>query len=530
VALEETHAGNVDSSHLNSERVSSRYVVTLGAQVFRLLLSLISATVVPRALGPAIYGNYSFLLSTSAALRGVFDTGTQQAFFTFSSRERASGSLTQLYALVLGAQFAIALAIIGLAAVTGKTQWLWHAQRLDQIVLVTVLDWLLFLAVALQQLGDSKGRTTYQQLAGAAVALLTVVGLVLLHVTDSLNFYSFVLLSAAGAALNCAILIYRMLVVNRALFWDGVLRVGDYAARWWRFTRPLMVLQYYLPVVAYLGLYLIQRWYGSEEQGYYALALQWCAFAMVFTNSGVWIFWREVAHHTAAQDLQTAGRIYQQFSRLFFFLALVLSCWLSASSGLLVQVVAGERFRAASGVLAIMAFYPVSQTIGQLTMVSLKAMERTSSYARWTLALSVPDVLLTYFLLAPASAPVPGLHLGAVGLATKTVVYGLLSVQVYDWLNCRFLGIRYTAILGRRITATLTVGAIALILLGVGGPFLRVIGVGSTMALVLSSCAYGLVIAIAMWLRPGLAGLTRMQLIRGMSSLRQVVNPDRSAI
>ena len=43
-----------------------------------------------------------------------------------------------------------------LAALTGKIDWLWHKQRLDQIVLVTMLDWALFLALSLQQLGDTK--------------------------------------------------------------------------------------------------------------------------------------------------------------------------------------------------------------------------------------------------------------------------------------------------------------------------------------------------------------------------------------
>jgi O-antigen/teichoic acid export membrane protein len=511
----------VTSDELKPESVRSRYAVTLGAQVFRLLLSLVSATVVPRALGPALYGNYSFLLSTSTTLRGVLDNGTQQAFFTFSSQQRASGSLTRLYALVLCVQFSIVLAFIGLAGAAGKTGWLWHAQRLDQIFLVTLLDWLVFLALSLQQLGDSKGLTAYQQLTGAAVALLGIAGLLLLRATGTLGFYSFIWLSLGTAALNCVILVYRLLVVNRALFWSGVLSVRDYAARWWRFTRSLILLQYYLPLVAYLGLYLIQQWYGSEEQGYYALALQWCAFAMVFTNSGVWIFWREVAHHAAARDLQVAAGIYQKFSRVFFLLALVLSCWLSASSGLLVQLVAGERFHAAAGVLAIMAFYPVSQTLGQLTMVSLKAMERTGSYARWSVVLSIPDVLLTYLLLAPSTAAVPGLHLGALGLAIKTAVYGFISVQLYDWLNCHFLGIRYAVVLGHRIVALVTIGVIALVFLAAGAALLRGAGAGAIGALALSSGAYALAVAATLWLQPGLAGLSRVQLLSGIGLLRR---------
>ena len=113
----------------------------------------------------------------------------------------------------------------------------------------------------------------------------------------------------------------------------------------------------------------------------------------------------------------------------------------------------------------------------------------------------------TYFW--PRRAHGPGLHLGAVVLALKTAVYGLVSVQVYDWLNCHFLGIRYAAILGRRISAIVTVGVIAGALLGVGGPLLRRSGIGTITALGLSSCAYALMIAASIWLYPGLAGLTR---------------------
>ena len=284
-------------------------------------------------------------------------------------------------------------------------------------------------------------------------------------------------LNLAGALTICGALIYRFLIRNRALFWGGAIEARRYAQRWWRFASPLILPQYYLPVVAWVGLYLIQRWYGSAEQGYYALALQWSAFAMLFTTSGVWIFWREVAHH-AVQDLQHTAAVYEKFSGLFFFLALVLSWGLSAGSALLVQVVAGERFRPAAAVLAVMAFYPISQTINQLTAASMKATERTRSYARWSVVLSVPDLLLTYLLLAPATAAVPGLHLGAMGMAIRTALFGLITAEVYDWLNCRFLRIRYARVLVRKSVATAAVAALAILLLRAGGAWLVSMGLG----------------------------------------------------
>jgi hypothetical protein len=198
-----------------------------------------------------------------------------------------------------------------------------------------------------------------------------------------------------------------------------------------------------------------------------------------------------------------------------------LAFWLSTSSALLVQIVAGARFRAAGSVLAIMAFYPVSQAMNQLAIASLKATEHTASYARWTVLSSIPELLLTYLLLAPSSAPVPGMQLGAIGMAIKTACYGLLVAQVYDWLNCRFLGIPYAGALGRRALAVLAVGADAAVLMGAGRLWLQRAGVQQLEALLVCSVGYAAVIVLMVWLWPGLAGLSRAQILRGIGTLRR---------
>jgi O-antigen/teichoic acid export membrane protein len=360
------------------------------------------------------------------------------------------------------------------------------------------------------------------------VSLVTLAGLVVLRFSGRLDFYSYVWLNLAGALLICTVLIHRFLIRRREQFWSGALGLRHYVRRWWRFARPLILPQYYLPVVGWLGLYLIQSWYGSAEQGYYALALQWSAFAMVCTSSGVWIFWREIAHH-AARDLRATAPVYQQFSALFFFLALALSCGLSAGSALLVQIVAGERFQPAAGVLAVMAFYPISQTINQLTAAAMKATERTASYARWTVLLSFPDLLLTYLLLAPSTAWVPGLHLGAMGLALKTALYGLLCAEVYDWLNCRFLGVSYPSVLLRRLAAAAAVGVIATVVLRFGAAWLLRVGLGPITALILAALVYAATVAMMVLVWPSVAGISREQFVRRLRALGFSTGAARAA-
>lgn len=508
-------ADNTLDSHAPPDRIGLRYIVTLAAQGLRLLSSLVVAMIVPRTLGPAMYGNYTFLLSTAGTLRAFVDTSTQQAFFTFSSQQRASGALTRLYACALLGQFALVMLIVAFAIATRHYDWLWHGQQPQAIVWVTVLDWAVYFALSLQQLGDSKGLTVIPQIIGAVVACVALLALLVLWRAGALDFYTFVWLNLSAACANAVSLGAWLLRRHRALLWDGVVVAGSYVRRWWVFARPLILLQVYLPLVAYLGIYLVQRWDGPVEQGFYALALQWSSLALVFTNAGVSIFWREMAYQSASADPALAARTYSSLSRLLFFIAIVLACWISASSATLVDVIAGPRFASAVMVVAIMAFYPAAQTLGQLSTAALKATERTAQYARWSVALSIPDLLLTYFLLAPASAKVPGLGLGAIGMAIKTALYGLISVQVFDWINCRSMRIKFAPVLLQRVAAMGLVGAAAWSMLKLGGDWLRSDGWSGLGSLLLSSTIYGLVVLGIFWSLPALAGVSRQQ-IRGV--------------
>jgi O-antigen/teichoic acid export membrane protein len=500
--------------------VGARYLATLAAQGLRLVAAAIVAVIVPRTLGPALYGTYMFLLQTAAMLRACVDVSSQQAFFTFSSQERESGPLTRLYALALALQFVIVMLFVAIAVVADRYEWLWPGQRPDHIFWVTLVEWTLFLVLSLQQLGDSKGLTIYPQLIGAAASLLSLIALLVLWATDTLGFYSFVWLNLASAALTACALGMWLIRKHRGLVWQGTLSARAYLRRWWQFARPLLLLQIYLPLVAYLGIWLVQRWNGAVEQGYYALALQWSSLALVFTNAGVSIFWREIAHQSAAGGVLLAAQTYEKFSRLLFFLSLVLACGLSASSATLVEVVAGEQFAPAAVVVALMAFYPASQTLGQLSTAALKATERTSIFARWSILLSIPDLLLVWFLLAPRSATIPGLNLGAEGMAIRTALYGLASVHVFDWLNCRSMGIGFASVLRRRLACFAAVGALAFATLHLGALWLQAAGVPAPGALIATVCVYAASLLALLWLVPAVAGVTREQVLRTLRGAR----------
>ncbi len=506
------------------EGIRRRYTATLLTQCVQMMSSAVTAAIVPRALGPIGYGNYNFLLSTAATLRGFLEPSAQQSFFTFSSQDDQTGPLTKLYCVSLVIQLALTLSIIGVSAIIGITGWFWPSQKLNQIAWVTLMDWVIFLGLSLRQLGDSKSLTVCPQAISALVSMIAVVGLIGLLRLGWLNLYTYVWLNLSTGLLSGAALGYYLLVRHGDLCWKGSLHgnVWAYLRRWWHYAAPLIAVEYYTPFVAWLSIYLVQTWYGSVEQGYFALASRWSALVLVFSSSALMIMWREIANAMGAGDRARAAHVYFRFNRLLFFLALTLCCWLSMSSRTLVAAFAGDEYGAAVPVLMIMAFYPLQQTAGQISTAALKGAEQTKVFRNLSMLLSIPDLALTYLLLAPPTAAVPGLGLGAIGVAIRMVGYGLLSVQAYEWSSFRLFGLSYGRSLAQNLACAGVAGISAIGILGGLEGLLRVrLGLNSLLSLGVVSPLYFVFIGVSIFVWPRLIGFSRSEVVAQLRWLRQ---------
>jgi O-antigen/teichoic acid export membrane protein len=277
-----------------------------------------------------------------------------------------------------------------------------------------------------------------------------------------------------------------------------------------------------MAAVSLIDSYLIQRLYGSSEQAYFALSMRWSSIVLIFTSSVLMIYWREIAKRIASGERHRASIMYLSFDKMLFFLSLTFAFWLSITGKALIPLVAGKVYTEAVPVMAIMAFYPVQQNLGQLNGVAFLASERTVQYRNTAILTSVPSMMATYFLLASPASLLPGLGLGAIGLALKMVIVGLCTVQVYIWSNCKFFGISYWNLLRDKAITTIVIGSAAAVTLWVFGELLkRVLGFGMLTAYAVASATYFGLTGLMLFLRPKLAGLTRDEILSGIGLIRR---------
>lgn len=103
----------------------------------------------------------------------------------------------------------------------------------------------------------------------------------------------------------------------------------------------------------------------------------------------------------------------------------------------------GDGYLAAVPVLAVMLLYPVHQSLGQITATLFYATSNTRLYTLTSVTTVAFSVVIGYFVLAPPEARIPGLGLGALGLAVQMVLVQLCSVNVVLYLASRVYGWRF---------------------------------------------------------------------------------------
>lgn len=496
---------------LISNNIRARFLYSLIGNVLRACLSFSAGVLIASHLGPAGYGNLSFLLGSFTAISNLTEMGTSSAFFTLISRKKRGRNFYIYYSVWLILQFVILISIVlFLPAIIFNIVWVDHSKELVLLSLMT--------SFCLNQLwrftshiGESIRDTFTVQLRNLLVSLFYLSTVLILVFLNLLSVRVLLIVNALLYS-SGAFLYLLFLKPTNSVISSQPESFPAFFTEFKNYCLPLIPFAWMSFLLLFTDYWLLQYFGGSIQQGYYAIGTRFASLALLPTASVLQVLWKESAASRGSNQQEQPQRLYNSVSKGFFFITASLGCFLFPFSQEIIFLVLGQAYKAAWLPLALMFLYPAHQSLGQISGTILSALGKTKIIGNTGIVFMAISIPLSYFLLAPASATIPGLHLGATGLVTKTLLCQFLEVNVLSYLLCRHLDLPFKCFYQLKIMSFLMIisyvckySSQALLIPWFHNPYL--------LTIISSAILFYAIISFAVWLRPSLIGISRGELL-----------------
>lgn len=416
--------------------ISRRLWVSAAANIIRSLLGFVATLFIARNLNPKNYGDIMFLLGSFSALRLILDMGSSNAYYTLLSQRLRPLKFHITYFVWQLFQFTIASILIWLVIPDFIFAKLWLTFDRNYVMLA-------FIAVFMQQqiwqminsIGESARKTTSVQVLNVIVSSTYLISI---YISDSLTVQRVLFLIAINYAISSCIAIFHFRNIIFMPSYDDLTH-GKIFEEFWIYCHPLILVSIIGFVYEFLDKWLLQLFGGSFEQGIFQISNQIAAVSLIFTTSVLRVFWKEIAWAWAHNDYEVVFKLHRRISRVLVMFSAIISGFLIPWSKQIILLTLGQRYIDSWQVLAIMLLYPIPQSLGQIGGTMLLA----SGATRKNLTLSVIHLFIavpiTYLILAPPSTIlIPGLGLGALGMAINTVFLAVVSANIQAWVISRY--------------------------------------------------------------------------------------------
>jgi len=447
-----------NKSCIKSEEVSfkRRYFAKLISNVVVLVANVIMQSIIPRALGPAAYGNFNFITNFFQQLIGFLNLNTSTTFYTKLSQRQDDKGLVLFYLNVIVTLGLIVAVFVMAGFALGMQHLIWPDQKIIIVILGALWAFLTFSFGIFCEMSDAYGLTVKAEIAKLALKLFSlaiIVAMFWLNVVTLTNFFVyqlFLLLISLGIVIR---IIHRNgypFQLNWRLTkgqWQG------YGSEFLKFCLPLVLFSGFATLQAILERWMLQKYSGSAEQGFYGIALQISSICFLCTSAIVPLLAREYSVSYAKNDIYEMKRLFLRFVPMLYTITAYFGCFLAVESRAVMHLFGGRSYSAAVLPIAVMCFYPLHQTYGQLNASLFFATGRTTAYSNIGILIVLISIPLTFFLIGPREYG--ALNGGAAGLAAKMVAIQLLSTNAQLMYLARLLKLPFLKLLGHQVVIVL---------------------------------------------------------------------------
>ena len=510
-------------------------MVSVGANVARATLTVLTGLLVARGLTPTGFGDLAFLLGSFTAIRSLLDMGTAGAFYTFISQRARGPAYYLAYWSWLGLQFLVTLLLVVVILPQSLIDGLWLGNSRGLIVLALAAAFMQQQVwMTIVQIGEAARNTVKVQLMGLAVIVVHLAVIVVLLLGQWLSVVSVLVAVVCEYALASALSLRVLRGVSSDLGAAARFDLREMLREYWKYCKPLLALSLFGFLYEFADRWMLQEFGGADQQGFYQIAAQFAAVSLLATASILNIFWKEISEANDRKNQERVAYLYRKVSRALVMLGAVISCFLIPWSEQIVALLLGPAYGDAWPVLAIMFFYPIHQSMGQISGTILLATRQTRTYMLIGVFGMIASMPVAYFLLAPSGeGALRGMGLGAQGLAMKMVAMNTLLVNLQAWIIARNNGWKYDweyQVAG--IVSALALGYFAKIAvcLSMGGLCTGPDKWAPLAPFVVAGILYAIGVLLFLWMFPSVAGLDRRDLAGAASRAAALINRGRTRL
>jgi len=422
--------------------LKKRYVAKLATNLIGLAISLVTQALIPRGLGPKAYGDFSFLSDFFRQLMPFFSLSTLTGFYTkVSQRQDDKGLISFYFQFSALVSFAVFLFVMA-SQLTGLANFFWVDQQIIYVYMASVWAMLTWFVQILGNIGDAFAVTVSAEIAKIIQKLISLALVAFLFVSGWMNLHTFFLYHYSILIFLAVSLLWVVSQGRKKFFsnWGlSRLQVKQYAGELYEYSHPLFFYGLVGMVVSILDRWMLQRYSGSVQQGFFGLSSQIGMVCFLFTSAMTSLITREFSISYANGDKAGMAKLFRRYIPLLYGVAAYFGCFACIHAKAITYIFGGNQFAGAALPVAVMSLYPIHQTYGQLSGSVFYATGQTKLYRNIGMIFCLISVPLTFFLIAPKQSF--GLDAGALGLALKFLIANFIVVNVQLWFNAKYLNL-----------------------------------------------------------------------------------------
>lgn len=425
--------------------IKKRYIIKFSSNLLSAGINSLLFIKVAKELGISDYGNYEYVSQILAVFLATILLNFPQAIFTLVSQKLCDENFKSYIAI--GSRILVLLIaslFITLFFASYGSLYPTLFPGIDRSVFIQglVFSFLIYIQQYLSFLYDAKGKTLAFELYRTSASVSRLLALFIVGMDNNVTIEEVFRGQSIALVLTNIIPLYKLSTFSKLN--DQKQKLTREIISFWKFySTPLLFYSVIGFISEGLDRWMIQKFYGSFEQGSFQLSAKIGSIIFLFSASMTQIFGREIAVSFGQNNFDRLRNLFYK-TRFFFYITSGLSAFAIVNIEGIIKLSTIPMDHSKIGMLQIMLLFPIHQTIGQLAGIFFNSTNRNKIYSVWGTAQILSSIIITYFLIAPSSNLIPGLNLGAWGVAFKMVALQFIGTNVLTYINCKFLNVRFS--------------------------------------------------------------------------------------